>query len=394
MPSPAYETHEDEYWYNVSPQDDLPLAGSVDLDIDLQALSQFFVSLSALPDIGAASEHIRAALIANPILFSYARQFVGLSDKRAYLDLSYLASRTAHPTQSNSLSGCHPWTLSRHPMAFFLRLLSGSKGRQVQIATADMVACYLVRQGLYDAAKGFAGMSEALMELVYTRLIAPKEYQQKAAKRRGHGCEAALAAVLETSGVSLLPPNKATNPMGASDPHLNLDTMSVTTRSAGSTHAFDMLIMNRTQRLAVAIQSLIHSSDPGQYGVDKSNETVAIANKIAQWNASRPSDVPVELWGLVDGVGFSENKPDTINKLLRHFHHFVQIRTLYKAPLRLHHLGHVCIRAVSFSNYYDPEDIASIRRLYVPPNVAIIASADDLTGPITSIPCGEGVVYL
>lgn len=278
-------------------------------------------------------------------------------------------------------------------MAFFLRLLSGSKGRQVQIATADMIAAYLVRQGLYEAAKGFAGMSNTLMELVYTRLITPKEYQQKAAKRRGHGCEAALATVLAHCGASLLPPNKATNPMGASDPHLNLDTMTMTTRIAGTTHAFDMVLLNPTQRVAVAIQSLIHTSDPGQYGVDKSNETVAIAQKIAQWNNAHASDTPIELWGLVDGVGFSENKPDTINKLLRNFHHFVQLRTLYKAPLRLHFLGHIHVHAIRFSDYYNSDDIDSIRQLYVPPDVAVITSPNDPAG-LTSLDCGEAVVYL
>ena len=34
---------------------------------------------------------------------------------------------------------------------------------------------------------------------------------------------------------------------------------------------FDLLIL-KTNSVKVAIQSLIHTSDPGQYGVDKSNE--------------------------------------------------------------------------------------------------------------------------
>ncbi len=372
MPSPAYESKEDEYWYNVSPQDDLPLAGQVDLDIDLKSVSEFFLRLSAATDESSAKRIILENLVSNPLIFSYGRQFLGLSDKRAYLDLSYLASRTPHPTQPTSLSGCHPWTLTRHPMAFFLRLLSGSQGKQVQIATADMIATYLIQQGLYQAAQGFSGMSQALMELVYTRLIAPKEYQQKAAKRRGHGCEAALATVLEKSGVDILPQNKATNPMGASDPHLNLETMTVSDRQAGTTHAFDMLILSRG-RVRVAIQSLIHTSDPGQYGVDKSNETVAIAQKIRKWNIEHKSKMPVELWGLLDGVGFSENKSDTINKLLREFDYFIQLRTLYKAPLRLHLLGLMTVKGIRFSEYYDTEDISAIRERYIPNDVEVIA---------------------
>ncbi|WP_225073594.1 hypothetical protein [Desulfuromonas sp. CSMB_57] len=393
MPSPAYASKEDEYWYNVSPQDDLPLAGQIDLEIDLKSISVFFLKLAGAANVTSAKKIIRECLIDNPVIFSHARQFLGLSDKRAYLDLSYIASRTPHPTQATSISGCHPWTLSRHPMAFFLRLLSGSQGKPVQISTADMIAAYMIEQGLYEAARGFSGMSENLMQLVYTRLISPKEYQQKAAKRRGHGCEAALAEVLEQCGIDMIPKNKAANPMGANDPHLNLETMTVSERQAGTTHAFDMIILS-DKRVIVAIQSLIHTSDPGQYGVDKSNETVSIAGKIKKWNTQNKEKTNVELWGLVDGVGFSENKSDTINKLLKQFNNFVQIKTLYKAPLRLHLLGQIKIKGIFFSDYYDTEDIDAIKNIYVPKDVKVITAKDETLSSWKSIRCGEAVIYI
>jgi hypothetical protein len=264
------------------------LAGQVELDIDLKSLATFFLKLSGEASADSAIGAVAASLIDSAQIFEHARQFLGLSDKRAYLDLSYLASRTVHPKKDTSLCGCQPWTLKRHPMEFFLSLLRGSHGKEVQIASAEMIATYLVEHGLYEAAKGFSGMSESLMKLVYTQLIIPKEYQQKAAKRRGHGSEAALATVLVHCGVRIIPENKATNPMGASDPHLNLDTMELSDRQVGVTHAFDMLILDKT-RVSVAIQSLIHTSDPGQYGVDKSNETVLIAEKGRSWNRQHAS---------------------------------------------------------------------------------------------------------
>jgi len=393
MSSPAYESKEDEYWYNVSPQDELPLAGQIDLDVDLKSISEFFLILAGAGDETTARKIISETLLDNPLIFSHCRQFLGLSDKRAYLELSYLASRTQHPTQATSLSGCHPWTLTRHPMAFFLRLLRGSKGKQVQIATADMIATYLIRQGLYQAAIGFSGMSENLMELVYTRLIVPKEYQQRAAKRRGHGCEAALASVLEQCGVDLLPKNKAANPMGANDPHLNLETMTISARQVGVTNSFDMVIQSDS-RVFVAIQSLIHTSDPGQYGVDKSNETVLIAEKIRKWNALHEPEATVELWGLVDGVGFSENKADTINKLLKQFDHFIQLRTLYKAPLRLHVLGQIRVKSIRFTEYYEQEDVAAIKSLYIPNDINILSAFDEIPNDWTPIHCGEAQIFL
>lgn len=393
MPKSAFESMENEYWYNVSPQDDLPLAGQIDMDCELQSMTAFFRELAQIDNIEEAKLAIANALINDQELFKKCRQFVGLSDKRAYLDLSYLASRVAHPSQDTSLSGCQPWTLSRHPMNFFLGMLRGTKGIKVQQQAALLIAEYLIGQGLFDAAQGFANMSADLTELVYIRLIAPKEFQQRAAKRRGHGCEAALAYVLEKCGVDLIPENKSDNPMGAKDPHLNLKTMDIADREAGVTHAFDMLIKNKDE-ITIAIQALIHTSDPGQYGVDKSNETVQIKHEITQWNANNKNKNPVELWGLVDGVGFSENKPDTINKLLYHFDHFIQLRTLYKAPLKLHSMGAINVRAIQFSDYYDKEDIECIRDLYVPAGVKVLQIYSEANSDWSEIKCGEAIVYI
>ncbi len=393
MPKQAYASFEDEFWYNVSPQDDLPIAGEVDLNIDLDFIYSFFSELSNTQSVRQAKRLIAAKLIKDPSLFDSIRQFLGISDKRAYLDLSYISSRKPHPTEPCSLCGCYPWTLARHPMSYFRRLLSGSQGDAVKAATADMISDYLINQGLYESGDGFSKISKPSLELIYTRLIAPKEYQQKAAKRRGHGCEAALAYVLEQCGADIIPENRASNPMGANDPHMNLEKMMITERQPGVTHAFDILIKNG-QRIAVVIQALIHTSDPGQYGVDKSNETVQISEKIDEWNKHNPKSAHIELWGLVDGVGFSENKTDTINKLLRHFSTFIQLKTLYKAPLRLHHLGMIQVKAIKFSEYYDKEDIEFIKELYVPDDVEIISSSNKVDSSWKPVVAGEATVYV
>ena len=393
MSSPAYASPEDEFWYNVSQQDKLPIAGEINLEMDLHSLYALFGSISSAQSAEAAKQLVLEGLISDLKVFGNARQFLGISDKRAYLELSYVASRTEHPSQPCSLCGCHPWTLARHQMNFFIRLLSGKKGEDVQRATANMIADYLMKQGLYEAAKGFSTTTEQLLELIYTRLIKPKEYQQKAAKRRGHGCEGALARVLEDCGVSLLPTDKASDPMGTNDPHLNLDTMMVTERVAGETHAFDMLVLNNG-RVCIAIQSLIHTSDPGQFGVDKSNESVDISKQFDYWNTRNGPDASVELWGLVDGVGYSENKKDTINKLLQNFNFFMQIKTLYKAALRLHVLGLINVKAICFSQYYNDEDIAAIERIYLPKDVSLLSKLEDAHEAWTSIDAGEATIFI
>ena len=388
MPLDAYNTIEEEYWYNVSPQDELPLAGIVELEIDLKMVALLFIKLSEVDTPEKAQSLLYHEILKNPIVFSYARQFLGISDKRTYLDLSYIASRIKHPSENTSISGCQPWTLSRHPIQFFLNLLSGSQGKQVQLITADMISKYLIDKGLYITAKGFSNINENIMQLIYERLIVPKEFQQRAAKRRGHGCEAALASVLKQIGADIIPENRDTDPMGSNDPHINLNTMKITNRSK-ITHAFDIIIMKNDNPL-ILIQSLIHTSDPGQFGVDKSNETVQIYNSIKDFNNKNKENI--SLWGLFDGVGYSENKPDTINKLLRNVDHFLQIKTLYKAPLLLHKMGIVKIKGIKFSDYYDNEDIKKIKEIYIA-NDIIIFKNENLKN-YKKVECGEASVYL
>ena len=392
VPKLAFSSDIDEFWYNVSQQDELPLAGEIELTINLQKIASAFQSLSQQVNETSAVGHLANLLKENPQLFSDLRQFLGVSDKRCYLELSYIASRIPHPTDKSSLCGCMPWTLSRHPMKFFLTLLAGKKGKLVQERAAEMLAKYLLQQGLWEAAKGFAKANDELLQIIYTRLIVPKEYQQKAAKRRGHGCEAAIAKVLEECGASLVPHDRASNPMGANDPHLDLDSMEEANREAGRTHAFDLLIKSNG-RVRVALQSLIHTSDPGQYGVDKSNETVQIHRSFVDWNNKNPQ-VPVELWGLVDGVGFSENKTDTINKLISNFDYFVQLKTLYKAPLRLHELGELNLRGITFASVYDQQDIEVLSEKYVPSTMQVISESEAKDAGWRPVAAGLATIYV
>lgn len=371
-PQPDFSVRENEYWYHASPQETLPLAGQIEVTMDLERISRFF-KLTAQHEPLQARHLLSQQLIEYPPVFSEVRQFLGISDKRAYLDLSYIASRTPHPNLATSLCGCQPWTLARHPLAFFLALLGENKGKDVRASASMMMADYLLKHGLAEAAASFATMPIEVLRLLYARLISPKEYQQRAAKRRGHGCEASLAALLAAADLNIVPADKAANPMGSRDPNVNLATMEVVERAAGSTHSFDMVIL-KEGKVRILIQSLIHTSDPGQYGVNKSDETVAIMRHVREWRKNNPSH-PVEVWLLVDGVGFSENKPDTINKLLREADFFIQINTLYKAALRAHHLGLARVSAISFSEAYSPNCVEQLRQLYVPENVDVLPQA-------------------
>lgn len=387
-----FNSREQEYWFHVSPQETLPIAGSVDIDIDLQVISSFFQSIV---DVESALLRARVAelLLENVELFSSVRQFLGISDKRAYLDLSYISSRTPHPTTGTALCGCYSWNLARHPLSFFIAMLGGSKGREAQRETALMMAEYLLKHGLEAASPSFSEMSIDVLKMLYARLISPKEFQQRAAKRRGHGCEAALAQVLCSAGAVLFPPDRATNPMGSRDPNIDLETMQIVDRSAGETHSFDMILKDSHDNATILIQSLIHTSDPGQYGVNKSDETVTIAQDIRRWRQGHPTRF-IELWALLDGVGFSENKPDTINKLLANVDHFVQLNTLYKAGLRAHELGLSNIKGIKLSNFYSTTEAAAMIAKYVPPGVAVVSENSTIDPTWLAVSAGQATLFV
>ncbi len=114
----SYAGPEEEYWYNVSTQEELPIAGEIELSMDRNSLSAFFSELAAVDEL-AAKEFVATRLMGNSELFDNIRQFLGVSNKRAYLELSYLASRTQHPTRETGLCGCYPWTLARSPYGVF-----------------------------------------------------------------------------------------------------------------------------------------------------------------------------------------------------------------------------------------------------------------------------------
>ena len=183
-------------------------------------------------------------------------------------------------------------------------------------------------------------LSEDLVKEIFRKLIAPKEIQQKQAKYRGHGAEQLFAKSLHEAGALIYPEKKHLLPMAERDPNVDLTTMTIVSHkvAAEDIHSFDLVIKGADGGIRALGQSLIHTSDPGQYGVNKSDETVIIKRQIDQYNKRHP-EKPVCLIGNVDGVGFSENPTGTIEKMLGAFDSFAQVNTMFKAGLYMQQLG-------------------------------------------------------
>ena len=167
--------------------------------------------------------------------------------------------------------------------------------------------------------------------------------------------------------------------MAGYDPNVDLSTMTVVQRNAKdeNCHSFDLIVSDNDSRIRVLIQSLIHSSDPGQFGVNKSDETIDIQKRVRMYNNNINPEQQVYLLGSVDGVGFSENPNGTIVKMLDAFDDFFQIHTLFKIPVFLQKIGMINnVWGIIFDTQYFDEDVIK----YFVDTYLTPAEVENLTG--------------
>jgi hypothetical protein len=375
------KTPQNEFWYHVADQTEIPIAGTVDKALDIEKLANLFTNFSSSKD---KNGFLLSAIKNDPDLIDILRTLVGVSDKRMYLELSYAFAKTEskNNAETNVLGGTF-FELNKHPLSYFKQLLKNGNKDLVQ-ESADIIATYLSKKGIVDIVTTMAKLNhEELLSLI-EKLILTKEVQQAEAKRRGHGAEFELAKIIHSLGCTMIPEERYEKAIGYQDPNVDRKTFEVRKKEKGKTWSFDLIITEKNET-RIFIQSLIHTSDPGQYGVNKSDETVQIKQDLTKYNSKNSESK--ELWGLVDGVGFCENKKDTIDKMLKEFDCFIQIKTLYKAGLRLHKLGLVKIKGIIFDNQaYSQSMISDLFDKYGSSDIQLLDSEEGVSGKI--IPAG------
>lgn len=366
-----------EYWYHVSNQNEIPIFGHAEKSIDSDLL---YTIAQQMPGNADDLETLKQIISLNVDAIDTLRTIVGVTDKRMYLELSYIFNKHRNNRDSElNLLGESVYSLKKHSVSYFKRLIgkSNAKGKEV----LNVVAKYLEDRGVFSILHVLNKMDQEEVSSLVDFLLLPKEIQQEETKKRGHGAEQALALVLHNIGVSFIPDRRHINPMSQDDPNVDKETFEIAPRDEETTWSMD-LIITHNENLRVFIQGLIHSSDPGQYGVNKSGETVLVKTGLTNNNATRP--VKKELWGLVDGVGFIENPENTIFKMLQQFDTFVQLKSLYKAGLKLHKLDIVKIKAIRFDmDFYTKKEADDMFELY--------GSDDIIKVTDNSIPAGKEV---
>ncbi|NLD50751.1 MAG: hypothetical protein GX660_26725 [Clostridiaceae bacterium] len=357
------ETNKTEFWFHVSNQDEIPIFGTVDRNIDIPYL---YTIIQGMPEnVADQIIYISQLITNNADSIDILRAFVGVSDKRMYLELSYIFGKEKFGTHDNqNVLGYSLYDLQKHNVKFFKSLTKirpeterNIEKNKIARKAIEIITNYLISKGVISILKAMKKLDEVELTALVDNLILPKEIQQAETKRRGHGAEWQLAIVLNQIGATYLPSDKHINPMSSDDPNVDKITFLHTQRNEETAWSFDLIIKEDADIFKIFIQGLIHTSDPGQYGVNKSAETILIKNSLSSHNQA--NQTTKELWGLVDGVGFIENPDNTIFKMLGAFDTFIQLKSLYKAGLRLHQLDLIKIKAIRFDMSFYSEDDAN-----------------------------------
>ncbi|MDA7489047.1 hypothetical protein N9A46_02485 [Candidatus Pelagibacter ubique] len=355
-----------EFWYHVASQDEIPIYGDIDKSIDLNLFNEFLLKIKKGNFVNLTKDF----LIKKPDLLDKLRTFAGVSDKRLYLDLSYLFAKKIFKNEKNIFDKTM-YELDKHPVKYFKNLLNNNK--EISNFSSKIIVDYLVSKNIEEIILPLSKLNAHELKSIYKNLILPKEIQQKEAKLRGHGAEKALAKVLNALGCNFIPAKRHEDPMSEQDPNVNKKNFHLQDKKMQETWSFD-LILKDNDFFYGFVQSLIHTSDPGQYGVNKSNETVEIKSDIRKYN--KLNKKKIHLIGLVDGVGFSENKKDTINKMIEEFDVFLQIKTLYKIGLFLHKLKIIKLKGIVFSEEYEQKDSDEMFKKYGSSDIKIFTKKE------------------
>ena len=375
-----------EYWFHVSNQNEIPIFGHAEKSINSKVIYNISRKIQGNSD---DFEALKQIITLDPNTIDTLRTIVGVTDKRMYLELSYIFNKHRQKVNSDTnILGESVYLLKKHTVSYFKRMINehSETGQEV----LNIIAKYLEHRGVLSMLHVLNKMEEEEISTLVDYLILPKEIQQEETKKRGHGAEQALALFLHNIGISFIPNQRHINPMSQDDQNVNKETFTLAPRDEKKTWSMDLIITHKEQP-RIFVQGLIHSSDPGQYGVNKSGETVSVKTGLKKHNRTAP--IKKELWGLVDGVGFIENPENTIFKMIQQFDTFVQLKSLYKAGLKLHKLGLVKIKAIRFDmSFYSPKEADEMFELYGSDD--IIKITDNSIPKGKEIPAGKAWIYI
>ena len=108
---------QNEYWFHVSSFYEIPIAGEVEDIIKQSSLKKLIGYLPSDRDLNSGD--IISLITSYPDSIDTLRALIGVSDKRMYLDLSYLFYKTPSLLEPKfNVLGSSFYELNRHPLNF------------------------------------------------------------------------------------------------------------------------------------------------------------------------------------------------------------------------------------------------------------------------------------
>lgn len=177
-------TPQNEFWFHVANQSDIPIAGDIDKSLDTDKLAKLFLEFSKASN---KERFLYAAIKSDIELVDILRTFIGVSDKRIYLELSYVFAKTKSKqfAGKNVLGGTF-FELNKHPLSYFKNLVK-SNNKALTEESANLIAKYLINKGIIDIVNTMSKLTAQEIESLIKNLILTKEVQQARVPQDGRG---------------------------------------------------------------------------------------------------------------------------------------------------------------------------------------------------------------
>ncbi|NHN43514.1 hypothetical protein G9C85_17995 [Halorubellus sp. JP-L1] len=383
----VYSDDETEFFRHVyNPlQDPTFLAGqSMHSSINFQPLEELIESIfgnggqTTFADESSAVDNMRRALVNDPEPLDTLRLLVGRTKTKLSIDLSLSFRGTESPAGDPSLCGCSMDGFTRHQYSYFKNFLSGNRRSNSEVQKAgETIANYFANIGVIDVLGDFASMSTSARQNIIEEAIVPHDGRQSRAKRQGHGAEAEIARVIEAIGANIRPANKVSHPMEG-----DVDF---------EDYSYDLLVDDDNGNTRAGLISLFHTSNPGQFGVDKTAKTANYLQSIESYNKTVSNGEDCELWSFCDGAGFAMNNK-ALRNVLGSVDDWVQIKSVWKLALSLNRRDICNVEAIAFNqDFYSDDELDQLERSLSSVDVVNEGRVDS---SLREVEAGEAVLYV
>lgn len=168
-----------EYWFHVSNQNEIPIFGHAEKSIDSGLL---YTIAQQLPGNDDDLETLKEIISLDPDAIDTLRTIVGVTDKRMYLELSYIFNKHRQTEKSDTnILGESVYLLKKHSVSYFKNLIRNQtpKGKGV----LNIVAKYLEDRGVLSILHVLNKMEADEVSSLVDYLLLPKEIQQEETKK-------------------------------------------------------------------------------------------------------------------------------------------------------------------------------------------------------------------